>query len=1216
MFKSIFNKFIALLFGAFLICVGYSANTNPYIAYFLPELEIRNIETSKITNSPSRDQLQTLAKDKKVKEAIEKASGIKLEKIIGLAGDSGTITYDSLETFKRLQELEGLNSKLSSSLTEIECDGSGAGKSNGFDKIEICHGEHPVKCANRNRDILDEAVKNIAQIDSSLSKKKSEVSRLNDSNIHDEFESLEELEEKLPKLDRKISFLEGSLQKGEKTLKALKEDYEKIKGLSEKRESVNRLFNKKIESLKCSLVNQLSQNEVTLSKIIEKRRQEAVNAESIEDRLAINSEIDLLRKLKTFESDGRTLEEIRNKVQAVANGEQREGVSRSSARLLNSILTSNIDCNQKDNEQTDQDQINDFLNEVEKLELTSKRRIKELELDNQIDKERLDELVFDKNKAEELFKKRKEDIANLKREIDSLNSNRRKNISDRDHAHHMLAEGCRKQYVCIEEDKSTSVDKGGESGYLYGDVINALRDRHGIYLEESEDTLKTINLYRYLNKVNEIRLSEIEDLSNEEIDWNEKNPGKYAESLLRTKYNTEEALRLIRLMKGYTDKEFKEAKRALEGVPAILELYKEDLYGKKEGEEGLFAKLDKIEKKLLEKDKALKSKYDEYVKWQVDLNLAQTDAYRAVIRSDNQFENSLNRFESVASGFGDDVLLSLSKGDMESARRALTNFRNVQGRQRQMMLSQITSTDRAASLKEREIYLEAEYQKLEKRFKQHLEATGNNDKPLSSDRFDYITDGGGNFHFPGSSHQGSSVNVWVNDGVDNHRAPAGMRIPQDIQRQQVTITNTDANGNTTSYELTVVSTDEGQSQIVVARNLSPDCKQNCTTLRDLNGNELGPAGTPIEFTLPYDEFRGEASDYLGDLVQDSFNTPNSGLGTNYQDDLRALNQRANERNIPSVAETSGIILRQTESREAQVREQTSNARTQSSATRVRSAEVLSSIDSSLPPSNLPDNPNREEMGSTLAIAMTDMGLSTLPIIGNGYNLVDFLAQVFTNHSLLGLPSDDIDKLITGLAIILPNLKWGKQFKHGKKMVQSLIDLLKKHGKEGFDFFKSALLKGGGKAIGILRAVGEYPKVALGLSIKEIKVFDKIVGSAKTFFGNTSSVSIKDFSLTARSILGNNVGAAGKIENMLKSTTELAKSLKFTSTTARHMENTSRHVPINTLSTAIMYGKRTIDPQGAANTFKYTIEMFKNGKKYNLEVVLRETDNTILHFLYR
>ncbi len=73
------------------------------------------------------------------------------------------------------------------------------------------------------------------------------------------------------------------------------------------------------------------------------------------------------------------------------------------------------------------------------------------------------------------------------------------------------------------------------------------------------------------------------------------------------------------------------------------------------------------------------------------------------------------------------------------------------------------------------------------------------------------------------------------------------------------------------------------------------------------------------------------------------------------------------------------------------------------------------------------------------------------------------------------------------------------------------------------------------------------------------------------------------------------------------------TLKFTATTATRMAASGRHVPIHILHLALKYGKRVPDPQGA---FLYTISILKNGKKYALDIVVREKDWTILHFLYK
>jgi hypothetical protein len=84
-----------------------------------------------------------------------------------------------------------------------------------------------------------------------------------------------------------------------------------------------------------------------------------------------------------------------------------------------------------------------------------------------------------------------------------------------------------------------------------------------------------------------------------------------------------------------------------------------------------------------------------------------------------------------------------------------------------------------------------------------------------------------------------------------------------------------------------------------------------------------------------------------------------------------------------------------------------------------------------------------------------------------------------------------------------------------------------------------------------------------------------------------------------------------------------KSLRFTETTAKHMANPGRFVPIHILYLAIKHGKRMADPQRVAGVFRYEIPMsrfIKRGSVYareqkTLEIVVREADWTILHFMY-
>ncbi|MEG6042716.1 hypothetical protein NFK84_11850 [Enterobacter ludwigii] len=89
----------------------------------------------------------------------------------------------------------------------------------------------------------------------------------------------------------------------------------------------------------------------------------------------------------------------------------------------------------------------------------------------------------------------------------------------------------------------------------------------------------------------------------------------------------------------------------------------------------------------------------------------------------------------------------------------------------------------------------------------------------------------------------------------------------------------------------------------------------------------------------------------------------------------------------------------------------------------------------------------------------------------------------------------------------------------------------------------------------------------------------------------------------------------------------AQSLKMTETPAKHMLNPGRYVPLQLQEKVIRYGKRTPDPQKVPGLFRYESEIYKlvenraeKGtyiyKKYTLEVLVREKDWTITHFLYK
>jgi len=78
---------------------------------------------------------------------------------------------------------------------------------------------------------------------------------------------------------------------------------------------------------------------------------------------------------------------------------------------------------------------------------------------------------------------------------------------------------------------------------------------------------------------------------------------------------------------------------------------------------------------------------------------------------------------------------------------------------------------------------------------------------------------------------------------------------------------------------------------------------------------------------------------------------------------------------------------------------------------------------------------------------------------------------------------------------------------------------------------------------------------------------------------------------------------------------LERGINFTQTTIARMNDINRAVPVQTLLEAITHGVGRPDPQGT-KAIMYTIEMYRNGTLYELEVLYDKTTNTILHFVYK
>ncbi|EPO6660514.1 hypothetical protein [Klebsiella aerogenes] len=88
-----------------------------------------------------------------------------------------------------------------------------------------------------------------------------------------------------------------------------------------------------------------------------------------------------------------------------------------------------------------------------------------------------------------------------------------------------------------------------------------------------------------------------------------------------------------------------------------------------------------------------------------------------------------------------------------------------------------------------------------------------------------------------------------------------------------------------------------------------------------------------------------------------------------------------------------------------------------------------------------------------------------------------------------------------------------------------------------------------------------------------------------------------------------------------------RALKMTETSARHMLNPGRYVPLQIQEKVIRYGRRMPDPRNVRGLYRYESEIYKlvenkavKGtflyKKYTIEIVVREQDWTITHFLYK
>lgn len=95
------------------------------------------------------------------------------------------------------------------------------------------------------------------------------------------------------------------------------------------------------------------------------------------------------------------------------------------------------------------------------------------------------------------------------------------------------------------------------------------------------------------------------------------------------------------------------------------------------------------------------------------------------------------------------------------------------------------------------------------------------------------------------------------------------------------------------------------------------------------------------------------------------------------------------------------------------------------------------------------------------------------------------------------------------------------------------------------------------------------------------------------------------------------GIVDEVLGLVNKTTSVSYSginFNYTKTTQARMEDPNRAVPAQILRDAIDTGIPLPDPQGSSATMYYA-ELYKNGKKYNFEVLYDTSTNTILHFKY-
>ncbi|CAM3661608.1 hypothetical protein EDM52_08445 [Brevibacillus invocatus] len=89
---------------------------------------------------------------------------------------------------------------------------------------------------------------------------------------------------------------------------------------------------------------------------------------------------------------------------------------------------------------------------------------------------------------------------------------------------------------------------------------------------------------------------------------------------------------------------------------------------------------------------------------------------------------------------------------------------------------------------------------------------------------------------------------------------------------------------------------------------------------------------------------------------------------------------------------------------------------------------------------------------------------------------------------------------------------------------------------------------------------------------------------------------------------------GSIFNKGKGFSRLDEGLNFAAKAAQHMDEAGRFVPVQIQQAVIKYGKEFADPRGSQAKMYYDV-MYRNGNKYNIEVLYDAATNTVYHFEY-